>query len=253
MKISKNLPLTAYRLPLILNYFNYFSEIEELFIRRRGRNLLLSPLDWALIESWQEREVPLHIILRGIEKIFDHNDQQPNKKRTVKSLLYCKEEIEAQFAEWLESQVGSRGSIQQPKEDVSTIEKPNVSQSDLFPDDAIAAHLERVSIELKDALDKARGDWQAALKAIYIRLEQLREKPETAENLEAELEKLDASIDENLRRNFATDALKPEIERQIASYKNKMEADVYRRTFDLMLLKRLREQALIPRLSLFYL
>jgi hypothetical protein len=45
-----------------MNYFNYFSEIEELFIRRRGRNLLLSPLDWALIESWQEREVPLHII-----------------------------------------------------------------------------------------------------------------------------------------------------------------------------------------------
>ena len=48
-----------------MNYFNYFSEIEELFIRRRGRNLLLSPLDWALIESWQEREVPLQAFPDG--------------------------------------------------------------------------------------------------------------------------------------------------------------------------------------------
>jgi hypothetical protein len=47
--------------------------------------------------------------------------------------------------------------------------------------------------------------------------------------------------------------LKGEIEKQIAAYKNKMEREVYRRTFDLMLLKRLRERAAIPRLSLFYL
>ncbi|MCY7344646.1 MAG: hypothetical protein LH614_00340 [Pyrinomonadaceae bacterium] len=91
-----------------MNYFNYFSEIEELFIRRRGRNLLLSPLDWALIETWQEREIPLHIILRSIEKVFDGAEKSA-QKRTVKSLLYCKEEIEAQYAEWLERQVGKTG------------------------------------------------------------------------------------------------------------------------------------------------
>ena len=91
----------------ILNYYNYFTEIEETFIRRRGKNLLLSPLDWALIEAWQEREVPLHIILRGIERVFDTIDKQPTRKRSVKSLFYCKEEIEAQYAEWLESQVGA--------------------------------------------------------------------------------------------------------------------------------------------------
>ncbi len=36
------------------NYFNYFTEIEEHFQRARGTGLfLLSPLDWALIESWK--------------------------------------------------------------------------------------------------------------------------------------------------------------------------------------------------------
>ncbi len=242
-----------------MNYYNYFSEIEQLFIRRRGRNLLLSPLDWALIESWQEREVPMHIILRGIEKVFDAADKQPNKKRTIKSLLYCKEEIEAQFAEWLESQVGrgqSRQSAvgsQQSKTDVRAVEKINVSQSDLFPDEAIAAHLERVSGELNNAIDKTEGDWRTGLETVSNRLNALRQKPETAEKLEESLEELDALIDENLLRNFEIETLKPEIEKQIASYKIKMERDVYQRTFELMLLKRLREQAEIPRLSLFYL
>ena len=48
-----------------LNYFSYFSEIEDTFVRRRGKHLMLSPMDWALIESWKERGVPLHVALRG--------------------------------------------------------------------------------------------------------------------------------------------------------------------------------------------
>src|SRR3982750_1202915 len=90
-----------------LNYYNYFTEIEDAFIRRRGKNLLLSPLDWALIEGWQDRAIPLHIVLRAIESVFDGFDKQPNQNRTIKSLFYCREEVEAQFAEWTAAQVGS--------------------------------------------------------------------------------------------------------------------------------------------------
>src|SRR5437763_4524150 len=92
--------------PTPLNYFNYFTEIEEAFIRRRGRHLLLSPMDWALIESWKEMGVPLHVALRGIERAFDSFEAKP-RRRSVKSLLYCQEEVEAQFAEWQEAQVGA--------------------------------------------------------------------------------------------------------------------------------------------------
>jgi hypothetical protein len=38
----------------VQNYFNYFTEIEEHFQRRRGSLLLLSTIDWALIETWRE-------------------------------------------------------------------------------------------------------------------------------------------------------------------------------------------------------
>ena len=74
-----------------MNYFNYFTEIEEAFIRRRGKHLLLSTLDWALIESWKEMGVPLHVALRGIEQSFDSFEARP-RRRSVKSLMYCQED-----------------------------------------------------------------------------------------------------------------------------------------------------------------
>ena len=214
--------------------------------------MLLSPLDWALIETWEERGIPLHIILRGIERVFDTVDKQPTRKRTVKSLLYCKEEIEAQYAEWLESQVGkdSKSRISDSK---FQIPNSKTKESSLFSDEAITAHLEKVSADLKVAQDKFKDELGETLERVESRLTELRESFSNAETLEESLEKLDALIDEKLLQAFSTDNLKSEVEKNLASYKNKMDAEVYGRTFDLMILKRLRESAEIPRLSLFYL
>jgi hypothetical protein len=231
-----------------LNYYNYFTEIEETFIRRRGKHLLLSPLDWALIESWQERGVPLHIILRGIERVFDLIDKQPHRKRTVKSLLYCKEEIEAQYAEWLEAQVGRDVSSSAFQVSASADE----AKHELFSADSIEAHLAGVSTDLTALKAKTNGDLGEALERVLRRLAELQTNYESAERLEESLEKLDL-IDETLLKTSETEKFKPEVERQIAAYRGKMDAEVFRRTFDLMLLKRLREEQGIPRLSLFYL
>ena len=115
-----------------MNYFSYFSEIEDTFVRRRGKHLMLSPMDWALIESWKERGVPLHVALRGIEHAFDSHDAK-KQKRTVKTLLYCVEEVEAQYAEWLESRVGSH----EPAEAEASNDKTP------FPRAAVLQHLDR--------------------------------------------------------------------------------------------------------------
>ena len=96
----------------LLNYFNYFTEIEDAFVRRRGKHLLVSSMDWALIETWKEMDIPLHVALRGIEKAFDSWESKP-RKRSIKSLLYCQEEVEAQFAEWREARVGAGVSEEQ--------------------------------------------------------------------------------------------------------------------------------------------
>ncbi|MDQ3907827.1 MAG: hypothetical protein M3268_05735, partial [Acidobacteriota bacterium] len=140
-----------------MNYFNYFTEIEDAFIRRRGRHLLLSPMDWALIESWKEMGVPLHVALRGIEKSFDSFESKP-RRRTVKSLLYCQEEVEAQFAEWRERQTGAHASDEEESSNGGAAKTKRGARGDgarggdadgddeagdalPFPREAIAAHL----------------------------------------------------------------------------------------------------------------
>src|SRR5260221_11112387 len=127
-----------------LNYFSYFSEIEDTFGRRRGKHLLLSPMDWALIESWKERGVPLHVALRAVEHAFDSYEAK-KRKRSVKTLLYCQEEVEAQYAEWLESRVGSHEETPSDKEAKSP-----------FPRDVVLAYLARSREELAELTDARR-------------------------------------------------------------------------------------------------
>ena len=236
-------PLTVHHAALILNYFNYFSEIEETFNRRRGKHLFLSPLDWALIETWQQRGVPLHIVLRGIEKVFDGIDSQPKRRRSVKSLMYCREEIEAQHEEWLERQTGKNGNAEQT----------TAAENSVFSKEAILAHLENVSAEIAAAHRKTKGDLRQTLERVLGRLAELKTDFADAETLEDALTDLEKLIDEALIKTFSVAEITGEIEKQLASYRGKMDAQVYQQTFDLMLLKQLRQQAAIPRLSLFYL
>jgi hypothetical protein len=233
-----------------LNYFNYFSEIEETFNRRRGKYLFLSPLDWALIESWQERGVPLHIILRGIEKVFDGVDNQPKRRRSVKSLMYCREEIEAQYEEWLERQVGKS----ETNGDGEAAETEG--ESALFSDENLKTHLANVSGQLAQSQAKAKGELQEALQRVSLRLAELEKNFSDAERLEESLGDLEQLINDALLQTAdekTLASLKAETDKQMSQYRGKMEKEVFQRTFDLMLLKHLREAAEIPRLSLFYL
>jgi hypothetical protein len=228
-----------------LNYFNYFSEIEETFNRRRGKHLFLSPLDWALIETWQERGIPLHVVLRGIEKVFDGVDAQTSRKRSVKSLMYCREEVEAQHEEWLERQIGKTGDTAQPEED---------ADKSVFAPEAIREHLETVGESLETAFKKsAAGELREALERVLGRLSEVKASLTDAETLEESLTEFEKLLDEALLKTFAESEIRTGIEKQLASYRSKMDAETYRHTFDLMLLKRLREETGIPRLSLFYL
>ena len=77
-----------------MNYFNYFTEIEEHFQRARGTSLfLLSPLDWALIESWKNSGVPLEAVLRGIDAAFEKWRGRKVKTQMVNSLAFCAQAV----------------------------------------------------------------------------------------------------------------------------------------------------------------
>src|SRR5262245_36277404 len=88
------------------NYFNYFTEIEERWQQCRGTITLLSPLDWALIESFHESGIPLEVVLRGMESAFARQAKRASKVQKVNSLSYCSQAILSEFERFQESSVG---------------------------------------------------------------------------------------------------------------------------------------------------
>lgn len=228
-----------------MNYFNYFTEIEDAFVRRRGKHLFLSPLDWALMETWKQQGIPLHIVLRGIEHSFDSYESRP-RKRSVKTLLYCQEEVEAQYAEWMDARLGA-------SEQADGAEANNTP----FSPPAIREHLERChGTIVKLSSSRKHDELCEALTRAADLLKQIQDDLVLdTRRLEDSLTGLERMLNEAMLAVVSAtdlDALKREIKDQLKPYRSQMEPPVYNQTFDNLLLKRLREQFAVPRLSLFY-
>jgi hypothetical protein len=239
-----------------LNYFSYFSEIEDTFIRRRGKHLLLSPMDWALIEGWKERGMPLHVVVRAIEHTFDSH-QSKQRKRSVKTLLYCQEEVEAQFAEWLQSRVGSH--------DQTEIEKQSHDESKSpFPREAVLAHLARSLDQLrllKAGRQQKNDEFGEALSRAVALLTEISDdyasaaQPD-ARKLEDSLTGIERLLDDAIRSAVSESELtvaSAEVDAQVKPYKRQMDKAAFEQTRANLLRKRLREHFDVPRLSLFFL
>ena len=238
-----------------MNYFSYFSEIEDTFIRRRGKHLMLSPMDWALIEGWKERGVPLHVAVRAIEHAFDSH-QSKQRKRAVKTLLYCQEEVEAQYAEWLESRVGSH-------EEPET--QPVDESKSPFPRDAVLRHLARSLDQLGRLYEQRRqtddDDLSDALSRATTLLSEIKEDYASAAQpdalkLEDSLTGIERLLDDAIRLTVTESELEAahaEIDAQVKPYKRHMDKAAFDQTRENLLRKRLREHFGVPRLSLFFL
>ena len=91
------------------NYFNYFTEIEEYFWRKRGAHLLVSPLDWAIVETWQKSGIPLSSVLKGIDRAFESyaRSRRAAGGREMKSLAYCVDAVIDAASEAQEAAAGA--------------------------------------------------------------------------------------------------------------------------------------------------
>src|SRR5690606_965129 len=201
---------------------------------------MLSPLDWALIENWQARSIPLHVVLRAIESVFDVFDRSPSV-RTIKSLMYCREEVEAQFAEWSDRQVGR-------------------SSGEAAVDDTELTR-ERIERHIRDAVETLKTlpneNFREDLSRATARLEELLENlTDDHEAVDGSLGDIEKMLDRSLLANTDTDVLK-ELKKaaanELRAYKADMEKKAYDETMELMILKRLRDENGVPRLGLFYL
>ena len=232
------------------NYFNYFTEIEQHFQQRRGGILLLSTLDWALIETWKDAGIPLEAALRGIDAAFERYEKRPSK-RTVNSLAYCAQEVLAAAEDMKEAAVGAARA---EGED----EKPAGFQTA-----EIAEFLRRNAAQL-DAAKLPEGkaisarvlaqETAASLRALAADLEGTKAFPRL-EDLERRLTVLEEKLFAVLLAATSDDeivAVRFEADRAMAPYRRKMSAAQIDQLQKQYVHKRLLEKYGLPRLSLFY-
>lgn len=239
------------------NYFNYFTEIEEHFHRRRGSTLLLSTLDWALIETWKDAGIPLEAVLRGIDATFDRYESRPARPRKINGLAYCSQEVLAAAEEMKEAAVGAR---REPGESAG-LDAAEVS--------AFLARNAEILEEIMEGRPGGRRDPRgtkelppsahSVVQDAARTLRELAEKIATArpplEDLERRLTVMEEKLFAVLLAATPDDelvAVRAQADRELAPYRRKMPAAQIEQLHKQFVHKRLMEEYGVPRLSLFY-
>jgi hypothetical protein len=228
----------------VKNYFNYFTEIEERFQQRRGSLLLLSSLDWALIESWREAEIPLEAVLRGIDATFDKRDASKRSRR-VNGLAWCAQAVMEQAEAIREASVGVAAN-------------PGSGETQAgFEPERIASHLNMCAQQLQNA--SLAGPALVLAEETVPRLRALASEATAGRLHLEELERTLTALEEKLLAMLLATApeaelvqLRAQASREIAPYRSRMQALQIRQIEQQLLNKRLIERYQIPRLSLFY-
>ena len=234
------------------NYFNYFTEIEEHFQRRRGGILLLSTLDWALIETWKDAGIPLEAALRGIDAAFDRYEQRPSKSRKVNSLAYCAQEVLTAAEDMKEAVVGAAadpaaaaGSAARGfdpleitgflRKNAERLEQAKLPAGSGMSPEALARES---AATLRTLAGEVSANTSLRLEDVERRLTVLEEK------LLAAL--LAATPDADLVN------IRAQADRELVPYRSKMPGAQIEQLLRQYIHKRLLERYDLPRLSLFY-
>ncbi len=216
------------------NYFNYFTEVEAHFQQVRGTSLfLLSPLDWALIETWKNSGIPLEAVLRGIDAAFEKWRARKSKVRMVNSLAYCSQEVLA---------AAQMAAPSERKEAAPPFELTDLQRFLAERAAALRANPEPAYGEIVEALDQL----SAGAEAHYQDLEELERRLTALEDKMIAIARSRRSEEELVAARRALDL-------ELRPYRGKMTAPQLAMLEEQYLERRLLESARLPRLSLFYL
>ena len=229
------------------NYFNYFTEIEERFQQRRGSILLLSTLDWALIETWREAGIPLEAVLRGIDAAFDKYEtrQKRARMRRINGLAWCAQAVMQAAEEMREAAAGA---------EVTT----TTQRESGFEQKRVAVHLETAaaSLDVADAAHEACAATAQRLRELAAEIRNAESgRPGNLESLERSLTVLEEKLFAALTAAAPEDLLvhlKEHAARELAPFRSRMSTVQLRQVEHQFVQKQLLVHYSLPRLSLFY-
>jgi len=234
----------------VQNYFNYFTEIEERFQQRRGAILLLSTLDWALIETWRDAGIPLEAVLRGIDSAFDKYEfrQKRGRMRRVNGLAWCSQAVMEAAEELREASAGTAP------------ETPAQGPETGFEHERVASHLDAAAVALDGSTiaKEACAATAARLRELAAQARTSKSSTTAAHEMEA-FERVLTVLEEKLFAALTAAApeelliaLKEHAARELAPYRSRMGAVQLRQVEHQFVQKQLLVHYSLPRLSLFY-
>ena len=237
------------------NYFNYFTEIEEYFWQKRGAHLLVSPLDWAIVETWQKAGIPLSAVLKGIDRAFESygRSRRAAGGRQLKSLSYCVDAVLDAAEEEKETSAGTGPIATTGKKAEETFSREALRMffnRNVERLAAASAAVRAAQTELASRVEEAR--------ARLADLSPLVELPGALdlEDLERRLtvieEKLTAALTAGAPEEFLLE-IRRDMDHQLAPHRRKMSSAQLAQLERQYIQKRLWERYNLPRLSLFYL
>ncbi len=222
-----------------LNYFNYFTEIEEHFQRARGTGLfLLSPLDWALIESWKNSGVPLEAVLRGIDAALEKWRSRKSRAQMVNSLAFCSQPVMTEA---------------QRMADAGSAQPARAAESAPFPDEQLREYLERNSAAIRATSITEFLTVAQSLDRIITELPAVSADLEALEQRLTVLEQKLVALARARQTEEQALASRRELEAYLRSYRSRMTAPQIAMLEAQFLERAVLESLRLPRLSLFYL
>lgn len=236
-----------------MNYFNYFTDIETRFQQRRGSILMLSTLDWALIETWREAGVPLEAVLRGIDSAFDKHEAQrarsTRRQRKVNGLAWCSQAVLEAVEQSRDAAIGAATSTSEPRE--SGFENARVARYLLRNAALLEAAAAKLALPALTETAQRLSELAADLAPASDLGPQTPNLEDTDRTLTVLEEKLVAALLTATPEAELT-ALRAQADRELAPYRGKMQAVQIKQVQQQLLQKRLLEAHALPRLSLFY-
>ena len=217
------------------NYFNYFTEVEEYFSRQRGKSLLVSPMDWCLIELWRDSGIPLNVVLRGIQRSFETS--QRTQKKPLSSLSYCNAAVLSAFEEYNRAMLGVESERDGSRDEFSKVE--------------VIDYLESLEKQLRESLGEVFE--RMADRVLALRSEIIEGTEVNYQQLDRDLSQIGSILAHSLRKKMAKEEFKKlqkGVWKEISIYKGRLSKEMYVRLEESYLEKKIHTIYALPEFTL---
>lgn len=209
--------------------------------------MLVSTLDWALIDTWKQAQIPLDVVLKGIDQAFEKYEKRRRASRKVNSLAYCHQAVLA------------------AAEEAERTNLPHPSGGEPIPRAELVKHLtsnaEKLGRAAEGFEERGRPESAATFRSLAASLREMAQAAEgdaplDLEDIERRLTVMEdrmLSILQNTAPEAEMVALRAELDRSLGPARRNLGSEQMAHLQKQFLARRLLEQADLPRLSLFYL